>query len=281
MPVIALLVLHAALTASGGSCGGESVWTSCEVQNDGQSVTIGAERGAENGGRHSGGGGNGPGGRTYPEFVPADELPTPIRMLLDGQISEDGYQVTCDTYYWFCPNFEPIPAEPAPENDAPDVTTATIDDVAAYAPTPSGLQGEPGGMGVVGMPTNFVVDVQRHTVTGEIFDVPVTVRFTPVAYTFHYGDGTSRDTTTAGTTWDDLGAPQFTATDTSHAYAEAGTYAASVDVEYAAEGDAGFGWFPISGTLERSTPDTTIRIVEVETALVERTCAEDPAGVGC
>ncbi|MDJ1115179.1 hypothetical protein [Microbacterium dauci] len=242
-------------------------------------MTIGAEQEVEHGGRDGGSGStDGPGGRTYPEFVPADELPEPIRVLYPGGVTSDLHETDC-AYEWFCDRFALIPTDP--ESTGPDVTTATIDDVAAYAPTPTGLQGEPGGMGVVGMPTNFVVDVQTHSVDGEIFDVPVTVRFTPVGYTFHFGDGTSRETTTAGTSWDELGAPQFTATDTSHAYAEAGTYAASVDVEYAAEGDAGFGWFPVAGTLERSTPDTTIRIVEVETALVERTCVEDPAGAGC
>jgi hypothetical protein len=279
MALIALAPANA--VSSGAGCGHASWLGSCEVQNGGQSITIEASRGGE-----SGGGGTRteqnwfPSEREYPEFVPVDELPAPIRILPDGEISEEGYQATCE-FYWLCQEFEPIPVEPEPEAETPDVTTATIDDVASYAPGPPALTGEPGGMGVVGMPTNFVVDADVHTVDGEIFDISVTVRFTPVGYTFHYGDGTSRESSSPGVSWADTDAPQFTATDTSHAYASPGTYAASVDITYAAEGDAGAGWFPIAGTLELSTPSTSIRIVEVETALVERTCVEDPGGVGC
>ncbi|WP_349310536.1 hypothetical protein [Microbacterium sp. MM2322] len=176
---------------------------------------------------------------------------------------------------------EQQPAEPAPAPAAPDPTTATIEDVAEFAPDPPQVVGEPDGIGVVGMPTNFVVDATEHTVTGDIFDIPVTVRFTPVSYVFDYGDGTRRETTSPGTSWQDLDVPQFTATDTSHSYGEPGEYEVGVTIRYAAEADAGGGWFPIAGLLELTAPTTVIRIVDVDTALVERTCAEDPSGPGC
>ncbi|WP_405372691.1 MULTISPECIES: hypothetical protein [unclassified Microbacterium] len=161
------------------------------------------------------------------------------------------------------------------------MTTATVSDVADFAPASPPLVGEPEGLGVVGMPTNFVVDAETHTVSAEIFDVPVQVRFTPVSYLFVYGDGTTRESTTAGREWSELGVPQFTATETSHSYDDVGTYTARVDVRYAAAGDAGFGWFPIDGLLTVPSATTGIRVVEVETALVERTCREDPGGPGC
>ncbi|MFJ6679629.1 hypothetical protein ACIQLK_10985 [Microbacterium sp. NPDC091382] len=169
------------------------------------------------------------------------------------------------------------PAAPA----APDPTTATIQDVADFAPAPPAIVGEPDGIGVVGMPTNFVVGAEEHVVQGQIFDVPVTVRFTPVSYVFSYGDGAVRETRSPGESWDDLSAPQFTATATSHAYGAPGEYEAGATIRYAAEADAGGGWFPIAGLLELDTPTTVIRIVDVETALVERTCDEDPGGPGC
>ncbi|WP_076708331.1 hypothetical protein [Microbacterium oleivorans] len=173
------------------------------------------------------------------------------------------------------------PTEPAPPPAVPDPTTATIDDVAEFAPDPPRVVGEPDGVGVVGMPTNFVVDAIEHTATGDIFDIPVTVRFTPVSYVFDYGDGTRQETTTPGTSWEDLDAPQFTVTDTSHSYGEPGEYEVGVTIRYAAEADAGGGWFPIAGLLELATPTTVVRIVDVDTALVERTCTEDPRGPGC
>jgi hypothetical protein len=48
-------------------------------------------------------------------------------------------------------------------------------------------------VGIVGMPMNFVATAGVHEQAGTLFDLPVTVRFTPTSYRFIYGDGTSRD----------------------------------------------------------------------------------------
>ena len=271
------MLIALVLAAAASSCSTAHVELGmCEVQNDGSSVTIGAARETRTADEPE---------HHLPErdWAPAPN-PAPIEepeRIYPGGLTADEWFGRCP-YDSLCrgvipPEEEAEPADP----EAPDVTTATIQDVAVYAPDPPHLTGEPGGMGVVGMPTNFVVDAARHTVDGEIFDIPVTVRFTPVSYLFHYGESTTRETTTPGTDWDDLGVPQFTATPTSHSYTAVGTYDAHVDIRYAAEGDAGFGWFPIAGILDVSTDAVPIRIVDVETALVERTCAEDPGGPGC
>lgn len=165
--------------------------------------------------------------------------------------------------------------------DGVDIPPITITDLASFSPAPGTLTGEPDNLGVAGLPTNFTTDAAAHTRTGTLFGYPVTARFTPASFVFRYGDGQTRTATTAGKTWEALRVPQFTPTDTSHTYAERGTYQASVDTVYTAEIDLGTGYFPISGTLTIPGPPQSIQIYEARTALVAHTCDEDPTAEGC
>jgi len=294
-----LVAATIALTSVAGvaqeNCGYQNWTSNCQTANNGSSVSIGATRESASApavpdrGSNSGGGGGGGGSVNVPPPPPDPDAYYPGARTRDEWLAQCAFDQACADAV-VAPGGAPLPgteqadqqpADPAPAPAAPDPTTATIEDVAQFAPQPPRVIGEPDGVGVVGMPTNFVVDAAEHTVTGRIFDVPVTVRFTPVSYAFDYGDGSTRETTSPGTSWDDLDVPQFTATDTSHSYGAAGEYEASVTIRYAAEADAGGGWFPIAGLLELNTPTTVIRVVEVDTALVERTCDEDPSGPGC
>ncbi|CAN7262248.1 hypothetical protein LJR045_001183 [Microbacterium sp. LjRoot45] len=157
----------------------------------------------------------------------------------------------------------------------------TLSDVASFAPTLTPLSPEPDGIGLAGLPLNVVAHAEAHTQTGELFDLPVTVRFRPVSFTFDYGDGTTRESATGGATWQQLGAAQFTATDTSHAYRQRGTYTITAVVHFAADVDFGNGWQRVPGLLGIPAGSTTVEILEARTALVERTCAENPSGIGC
>lgn len=168
-----------------------------------------------------------------------------------------------------------------PEAPTIAVPAITLTDLAHFAPDPVAATGEPDNLGVAGMPTNFVAAASAHTRSGALFGVPVTVRFTPVGYDFRYGDGDTASTTTGGQTWSTLGQAAFTPTATSHIYRERGTYDASVIVRYTAEVDLGTGWFPVEGQLSIDGPVQQIRIFEAHTALVARTCTEQPAAPGC
>lgn len=285
-----LTALLLAAAVSGGCSVLASASGACDVQNNGTSVTIGATRESSTAPQTPDGPPSGGGGGSFqaPPPVRDPDATYPGGRTRDEWLAQCAFDSACGGAV-VAPGGAPLPgteqaalppAEPADE-PAPDPTTATIDDVAEFAPAPPEVVGEPEGFGVVGMPTNFVVAATEHTVDGEIFEIPVTVRFTPVSFVFDYGDGTVRETTTPGTSWDDLGVPQFTATDTSHAYPEPGEYEAGVTIRYVAEADAGGGWFAIPGVLELPTPTTLIRVVDVETALVERSCDEDPGGPGC
>lgn len=182
----------------------------------------------------------------------------------------------CDAPGGWCVRPE-LPGEPAD----PGLPAVTLADLESFRPVTPALTGEPAGFGVVGMPTNFVAAASEQAIPGVLLGYPVTVRFTPTAFVFSYGDGTSARSATGGATWAQVGTAQFSPTDTTHVYRERGIYSASVAVEFAASVDFGTGWIPVVGVVTASSGAYPVEVVEVHTALVDRTCEEDPTGPGC
>lgn len=172
-------------------------------------------------------------------------------------------------------------AEDAEESARPAMPALTLSDLAQFSPDPVATVGEPHNAGIVGMPANFVASASAHEQDGELFGMPLSVRFTPVSFVFTYGDGDTQTTDTGGRTWEALGQAPFTPTATSHVYRERGTYQVHVTVAYRAEVDLGVGWFPVAGELTIDGPSQEIRIFEAHTALVARTCTEQPSAPGC
>lgn len=250
--LVAALMSPASVPTVDGRCPGTVSWGGCTVGNTGSSVEIGAGQTVPggNGGGNNVGGDRGPGRAPQPAVpAPAPECP-PIGC-------RGGYEV------WMPPE-------------------VTIADLASFTPARPSFTGEPDGVAVVGMPANFVAAATEQLIPGELFGHPVVVRFIPASYVFHYGDGESRTSTTGGATWPALGQAQFTPTDTSHAYAERGTFSASVTVRYAASVDFGSGtWREVPGFVEATAGGYGMRVVEVRTGLVDRTCLENPSGPGC
>ncbi|MCT9819936.1 hypothetical protein N3K63_06490 [Microbacterium sp. W1N] len=245
-------------TNAAESCEGGMGWSGdCSVTNTGSSVDLSGTRpGGGSGERGDSGSGDQPARPRDSADDPVDPRnPSGNLVCTEGLGCRGGYEVVV---------FRP-----------------TMNDVASFAPTARPLVDEPDGVGIVGMPVNFVVDAETHAATGTLFELPVTVRFTPVSYRFAHGDGTSRTASGGGATWAELGLAQFSATATSHAYAARGTYTASTAVEYSAAVDFGSGWIDVPGTLTIPGGTATLQIVEARTALVDRTCLEDPSGPGC
>ncbi len=261
MRAVVCVVLALALSLSGvdaqaaASTPCDFTTSNCTISNSGSSVDLSGTRpggsAGDSGGSegHSGGGRSDQPERTLPATTPCDRVVDPLCR------GDSGLSV--------------------------GVLQPTLTDVASFAPAALALVDEPDGVGVVGMPMNFVVEAAAHEATGELFDLPVTVRFTPASVVFVHGDGTSRTSTTGGRTWAQLGQAQFSATSTSHAYSTRGTFTARGVVRYAAAVDFGNGWVPVPGLLEIPTPSTNVQILEVRTALVDKTCAERPTGPGC
>lgn len=169
------------------------------------------------------------------------------------------------------------PAEPPPGQPA-----ITITDLATFRPQTATLASDTGGVAITGLPFNPFAQIGQHVVAGTLLGQPAEVRFTPYAYRWDYGDGGTARTGTPGASWQTLGMREFDPTPTSHVYAERGTYALTLTVEYAAEYRyAGSGWIPVAGVLTLPAPPLTVVAAGATTVLVSGDCRQVPTGPGC
>lgn len=254
MPALAIAIIFVASllqvpteAASSPRCDLSEEWSTPCALNTGESIEIGAERTEQS----SGGGGSDHDSRSHP----GDPIPNPTSTCFNF-LCRDSYA-----------------AELLP--------TLTVSDLVSFVPARPALGGEPAGLGVVGMPTNIIATAPTQEIPGRLLDFDVIVQFVPAGYRFDYGDGTQQTTTTGGSSWARLGQADFTPTPTTHVYKARGTYAVTVTALYRAAVDFGNGWRPVTGYVEATTPGYRIRVVEVHTALVDKTCLENPAGPGC
>jgi hypothetical protein len=249
----ALILLLTAASAMAAGCDGSGWIDHCNVSNNGSQVDVGASM-----------------------TVPRHENPSENSAHSSGSDR---------------PRTDPAPGPTAPECDAPPFCRGnyevvmppevTLADLASFRPATPTLTGQPQGFGVVGMPANIVAAASEQQIAGTILGWDVTVRFVPAAFVFDYGDGATARTRTGGASWEQLGQAQFTPTSTSHAYRSRGTYPVTVTVQYAPSVDFGGGWRSVPGFVSASAGGYEVQVVEVRTALVDRTCAEDPSGPGC
>lgn len=210
--------------------------------------------------------------------APAEPAPPSERAIRLAACMDDSGTVRCLD--------RPVPGEPAPVADhaepaGPETPTITITDLAQFAPPPLTASADPGNVGIAGLPTNFIAAADVHIQAGELFGVPLAVRFSPTTYLYDYGDRSTSSTAVPGRTWEELSQAQFTPTPTTHVYQKRGDYIARVDVAYTVEVDLGAGWIPVTGQITTTGTPQEIRILEARTALVAHTCDENPAGVGC
>ena len=168
-----------------------------------------------------------------------------------------------------------------PGRTAP-VRPITWADIAQFRPDPGIQIMEPNGWAVIGLDTNFYATTGTQVLQGTLLGQPAAVRFTPVAWTWSYGDGASATRTTGGASWASLGIPEFDPTPTSHVYVRSGNYAIDLVVEFAAEYQfAGTRWIGIDGTLGVPTNRLAATSGDATTVLVDRDCARNPSGPGC
>lgn len=226
--------------------------------SDGSGVTVvgtidQGHRGSGPTGGRDGAGSSGPG-----HTLTAAEL----QALRDELCATDGL---CDLRGTSAVNPRVPPGTPAA---AVPAVAITIRDLARFLPATAALHAEPNGWAVVGVPANFWVDVAAVTVDGSLLGETAQVRFTPEAYRFTYGDGTTRATATSGSSWAALGQPELTATPTSHVYRDRGDRRATITVVYSAEYRLGTGaWTAVAGAVSGTTPPQRVLVVAERTAL--------------
>ena len=158
----------------------------------------------------------------------------------------------------------------------------TWSDIAHFEPTVDVHGMEPDGWIVVGLPTNFFATGGPHTESGQLLGHETSVRFQPERWTWNYGDGETRTSSTPGATWRELHLDEFEETATSHTFAERGRYTITLTIEYSASYQfAGSDWVPIDGTLNVESDPITATAVRASTVLVDKDCEENPKGPGC
>ncbi len=172
------------------------------------------------------------------------------------------------------------PGEPAdPEDAAP---TVTLSDIASFTPQLGTTGMEPQGWAIVRLPANFYSGASEHVQSGTLLGQPAEVRFTPVSYSWDYGDGTTAAFAHPGASWADLGLDEFESTPTSHTFTSEGTYTVQHTVTFvAAFRFAGGPWTPIAGTLSVPGPAVPVVVGDADTVLVELECTANPSGPGC
>lgn len=182
------------------------------------------------------------------------------------------------------PGCRSVPAPPPPP-PAPVVVyraPITLSDLAQFSPQATSISSQPSGWSLVGMPVNFIAPSVQHSVSGSLLGRPAEVRFTPRGYTWSFGDGSTRTTTTGGTSWQSLGVAEFTPTATSHSYSRVGTYAVQVTTRYSAEYRyAGGAWVGVSGEINGPGSHISIKVLAADTVLTTGSCGGGGQLPGC
>lgn len=167
-------------------------------------------------------------------------------------------------------------------SDEPGAEPITLSDIASFRPTPGVQYMEPDGWMVPGLDANFYAETAQHVVNGTLLGQPASVRFTPVAFHWDYGDGNAATRSTKGATWAALGIPEFGATPTSHVYSTEGEYTIRLTIDFAAEYRfAGSPFYRIAGVIPLPANELHVTVDGAKTVLVEHDCAANPSGPGC
>lgn len=173
------------------------------------------------------------------------------------------------------------PADNPSAQDEP-ATTVTLRDIASFRPATPGNGMEPGGWAIEDLPANFVAAASVEVVSGTLLGQPADVRFTPVGYRWTHSDGAVVESGHSGASWATLGLREFSATPTSHSYAESGEYIVELSVVLRAEYRfAGSEWRAIAGTLSIAGEPQRVLVGQFDTVLTQGDCNTHPSGPGC
>ena len=160
------------------------------------------------------------------------------------------------------------------------VGPTTVSDLESFRPITPQQFVEPGGWSLRRVPTNFLSNAYAHTVSGRLLDNPADVRFSPVLFRRHFGDGSRQTSDYRGATWSQLGQSPWTRTPTSHTYDQVGNVRVQLSVWFSAEFRFGSqDWRPLSGLVMVRANDLTLSVLTANTVLVDRLC--EPGAFGC
>jgi hypothetical protein len=120
---------------------------------------------------------------------------------------------------------------------------------------------------------NVYSTASQTTEAGELLGWPIEVRFTPVAYSWSFGDGAASVSSVPGSSW---GSRQFSPTATSHVYELSGDYRVGLTVTYEASYRFDGGAFlSLPGQITRSGGERIVEVLSVTPVLVDRGCQSE------
>jgi hypothetical protein len=224
----------------------------------------------------AGNGANGSKGQKGKTTKPKPEPTTPAAGAPNSTCPPGTLPEVCNTFSVIPAGAQPVPP---PTRGTPAVT---ISDLKNFIATPGNDRMEPDGWMIVGLSTNFYSDVSTEVENGILLGRSASVRFTPIAWTWTYGDGASATLGTPGATWAAQGIQEFDPTPTSHVYAKSGTYSIDLSIQFSAQYKYANGnWKPVIGTLTIPANRLVATAGDAKTVLVADDCSEDPTGPGC
>lgn len=165
------------------------------------------------------------------------------------------------------------PAPPPP----PTISTQDFQSLTIPAST---LKSQLGGFTLKGAHTNLYADGGQQTLNTIVLNQPVTIRATPISYTFTYGDGTKLTTKNPGSPTPGNGFDIKTTT--SHIYTKTGIFTATLSTAYTGEFSVNGGPYqPIPGTANVTSTPLDIDVWRTKHYRVAQPCTKNNTAPGC
>jgi len=169
-----------------------------------------------------------------------------------------------------------------PGSTVVETEAVTLDDIEHFNVQRGENVMQPDGWAVAGFETNFYSTASPHSVRGVLFKNRALVRYQPVGWHWDFGDGAHLDSDTGGASWDDLGQPEFTKTETSHIFDTTGAHHITLQIDFTAEYSYDGGtWTRIDGLLQAETEPIDAVVGSATTVLVGDDCTAEPSAPGC
>lgn len=161
--------------------------------------------------------------------------------------------------------------------EAAPTPVVTEEDFQSFEIPPSTLHSWPDAWAVTNRRTAFWADSSVRYIDLVLFDTPVQVRATPVAYAWDFGDGTTDRTTSPGSRPRSVQNAQI-----HHTYSAPGTVSVTLTTYYAGMYSVDGGpWLTIPGQAAVPSTPLELEVYRYHRFLVDEDCLDDPSSPDC